>query len=321
MLEETRAFLEKELKALFTPTGEVTRARYSPQVIFEDPITRLDSLEAYIIMVRFLKTVFKVTLELHTAEITGPDEITARWTMSCLVWPLPWQPTAIFTGRSKYKVDVTSGLITSHRDYWDAVQNNSFLSVEAVALVVRQALDLSQTPKLETPKYSVLKAGRGYEIRLYRPFIVAEAPMGQGAAPAGGGGFSELAGYIFGQNSANAKMEMTTPVFSQQSDDGGSVMSFVMEDRFPDVSALPQPVNPGVIRKKLEGSYVAAARFPGWPLEFEVTRAERDLRGALLRDGLSPALGYRLARYNDPLTPPPLRRNEVLIDLPGFEWP
>jgi hypothetical protein len=49
--------------------------------------------------------------------------------------------------------------------------------------------------------------------------------------------------------------------------------------------------------------------------------AERDLRGALLRDGLQPAIGYRLARYNDPFTPPFLRRNEVLIDLSDFEWP
>ena len=45
-----------------------------------------------------------------------------------------------------------------------------------------QALDLTQIPKdLETPKYTVVRAGRGYEIRRMEPFLVADAPMGAGA--------------------------------------------------------------------------------------------------------------------------------------------
>lgn len=51
----------------------------------------------------------------------------------------------------------------------------------------------------------------------------------------------------------------------------------------------------------------------------QVVEAERRLRAALLLDGLKPEEGYSLARYNDPLTPPPIRRNEVLIKLEGFE--
>lgn len=100
-----------------------------------------------------------------------------------LVKLLPWRPTAVFTGRSKYKaseppagrggavvthggaaslrpgeppagsfahvqpgppspptpqVDPTSGLITYHRDTWDAVVNQSFPSLDGLALVLRQ---------------------------------------------------------------------------------------------------------------------------------------------------------------------------------------
>jgi hypothetical protein len=36
--------------------------------------------------------------------------------------------------------------------------------------------------------------------------------------PAGGSGFTELAGYIFGGNSQGLKMEMTTPVFTRTGD-------------------------------------------------------------------------------------------------------
>ncbi|KIZ00822.1 putative Zinc finger RAD18 domain-containing [Monoraphidium neglectum] len=94
--------------------GGVTRSRYSPDLHFEDPITRLDGLDAYILMVRAIKTAFKVTFDLHTLDVTGPDEISAR------------------------RVDPTSGLITSHVDTWDAVTNNSFPSAEGIALVVKQ---------------------------------------------------------------------------------------------------------------------------------------------------------------------------------------
>jgi len=45
-----------------------------------------------------------------------------------------------------------------------------------------QVLDLSQTPDLETPQYTVLKVTRDYEVRSYQPFVVAEAPMGPGSS-------------------------------------------------------------------------------------------------------------------------------------------
>ncbi len=43
-------------------------------------------------------------------------------------------------------------------------------------------------------------------------------------------------------------------------------------------------------------------------------------RAALARDGLKPAGAvWSLARYNDPSTPAPFRRNEVLLPLEGFD--
>lgn len=53
----------------------------------------------------------------------------------------------------------------------------------------------------------------------------------------------------------------------------------------------------------------------------QVVAAERDLRSALLKAGLRPQESYVLARYNDPFTPPFLRRNEVLIGLTDFQLP
>lgn len=57
--------------------------------------------------------------------------------------------------------------------------------------------------------------------------------------------------------------------------------------------ALPEPLDSRVIKKELAPSYVAARRFGGLPLDFEVTAAEKRLREALLNDGLEPKAGYR----------------------------
>ena len=51
----------------------------------------------------------------------------------------------------------------------------------------------------------------------------------------------------------------------------------------------------------------------------QVTDAVRNLRGALLLDGVKAEDGYKLARYNDPFTPPFLRRNEILIRLENYQ--
>jgi len=70
-----------------------------------------------------------------------------------------------------------------------------------------------------------------------------------------------------------------------------------------------------VLRKQEDGRVVAALSFSGIPLDWEVLAAERKLRGLLLVDGVQASEGYLLARYNEPFVLPPLKRNEVLIEL------
>lgn len=59
------------------------------------------------------------------------------------------------------------------------------------------------------------------------------------------------------------------------------------------VNDLPAPLDSRVVTRELAPTCVAALRFGGIPLDFEVTAAERRLRAALLRDGLEPKAGYR----------------------------
>lgn len=86
-----------------------------------------------------------------------------------------------------------------------------------------------------------------------------------------------------------------------------------------DISDAPAPADGSPVSLRLDpGGDFAAATFAGVATGTGCAAAEAALRAALLRDGLRPGGGYRLARYNDPSVPPALRRNEVLIALePG----
>ena len=86
---------------------------------------------------------------------------------------------------STYSTEVTCSLCTQ---------------IEGIAHVIKQLTTLQLTPDLDTPPYVVLKKTKEYEVRRYSSYLVAETAMPAGARPAGGSGFQELAGYIFGGN-------------------------------------------------------------------------------------------------------------------------
>lgn len=215
--------------------------------------------------------------------------------------------------------------------------------------VARRALRaaLAITPDLSTPSYDVLLAAPCYELRRYAAFALAETDMSQGATPSGGSGFGQLVGFIGGGNSEGRKWEMTTPVLTESGgggdergeeraaggERGGSKsgappkMAFVLDENVPpadgesgDTAPFASPRDPSVRTRVEDGGRLwASVPVQGWPLDGDVRRAERRLRGALARDGVARAVtapgSYRLLRYNDPLTPPQLRRNELLVEV------
>ena len=62
-----------------------------------------------------------------------------RWTMGMTPRFTPWVQKLTFTGRSMYTIDVLSGgKISAQRDVWDAIEDNSYLSLEGIAHVIRQ---------------------------------------------------------------------------------------------------------------------------------------------------------------------------------------
>lgn len=322
-VSELVEFLYDDLPHLFDAQG-IDPGAYDERVQFRDPITRHDGIAGYLFNISLLKELFRPDFYLHSVRQTGPLEITTRWTMVMRFALLPWRPELVFTGRSLMGINPDSMKFNSHVDLWDSLENNDYFSVEGVFDLVKQ-LRYYKTPDLDTPKYTILKRTANYEVRQYRPFLVAET--GSGSELSGSSGFNRVTGYIFGKNTGEEKIPMTTPVFTQAVPTTGStgdqtagvvaIQIVLPSDR--ELGALPDPTVEGVRLKEVEGGYAAAVRFSGKPTEEVVRGKEKQLREALVREGLRPRDGCVLARYNDPgRTPSYIMRNEVLIWLDGF---
>ncbi|OMO57916.1 SOUL heme-binding protein [Corchorus olitorius] len=290
------SFLYEDLPHLFDDQG-IDRTAYDEQVKFRDPITKHDTISGYLFNISFLKVLFRPLFQLHWVKQTGPYEITTRWTMVMKFMPLPWKPELVFTGTSVMGINPNNGKFNSHLDFWDSIKNNDYFSLEGLLDVFRQ-LRIYKTPDLETPEYQILKRTANYEVRKYAPFIVVET---NGDKLSGSTGFNDVAGYIFGKNSATEKIPMTTPVFTQTLDPQMSDVSIqIVLPMDKDLGSLPDPSQETVKLRKVEGGIAAALKFSGKPTEEIVREKEKELRSSLMRDGLKPKKGCMLARYNDP---------------------
>lgn len=190
---------------------------------------------------------------------------------------------------------------------------------------------------LEEPQYEVLETAADYELRRYAPYLVAEVDVAGDFGEAGGNAFRILAGYIFGNNQASERMQMTAPVESSAkgvkmamtapvtstvagAGDGKQTFAFVMERKYTR-DTLPMPLDPRIRIVERPARTMAVHRYSGrWTADNDRDHA-KILQQALARDGVETAGSLVFARYNAPFVPWFLRRNEVLIEVPEAPAP
>lgn len=327
--------MSDDLSRLFT-TG-IDKSLYAPNVSFEDPLTTYDTIDGYLFNISMLKNVFDPVYTMHSIAQTGDWEVSTRWTMAMSLPTVPffWAPSLTFTGTSVMGIDPDTKQVTKHFDTWDAISQQGFFmntgSTQGVAEVMRQVLDITKQPALETPQYVVLRRYAEYEVRRYDPFLVAETRTnsndadqgdrlgagGMTGLPAGGNPFGTLAGYLFGGNEEKKSMAMTTPVFT-----GGGKMQFVMPKSVGGVGNAPVPNDPAAVAvTEQPGGVFAAIRFAGIATDAHAKEREDKLLQLLGKDELvaDKNVPASLAQYNDPLTNPVQRRNDVLVKLQSFD--
>jgi len=181
---------------------------------------------------------------------------------------------------------------------------------------------------IETPHYTITAKSNGYEIRDYKPILVAQVTVDDRNGM--NNGFTQLAGFIFGGNTTQESVKMTTPVIDQPSQpikmttpvidqpvgEGQRVITFTMPDKWTKDS-LPIPNNPNVKIVEWPAQKKAVLRFQILDNNNQKVRDEvtKKLLAALERDGISHEGDITFAFYNPPWTPFFLRRNEVMVTI------
>ena len=198
------------------------------------------------------------------------------------------------------------------------------------ALLAAPLMAPLQANAIEEPAYQVVRQLGDVEVRQYAPYVVAEVLVTGPADDAGSQAFPILAGYIFGKNqgerslamtapvtqaAAPAKLAMTAPV-TQAAAEGGQIVQFVLP-RAVTLATAPVPTDARVTVREVPGRLVAVIRYSG--LWSQANYAEHlDKLTTRLRDaGVAWTGEPVLSRYDPPITPWFLRRNEIWLTLPA----
>ncbi|KAA5539219.1 heme-binding protein [Roseiconus nitratireducens] len=181
-------------------------------------------------------------------------------------------------------------------------------------LVGLTAWTLAERTGYETAEYEVIEADGSFEIREY-PDLTLAATNAKPDAEGRDGSFMRLFGYISGENQANQKIEMTTPVFMEPAGDPSAAsMGFVMPKDVAE-SGAPDPSGTNVEIRTRKGGRFAVIRFSGQLDSKLAEEQETKLREWMQSRGLEGEATAETAGYDPPFKPAALRRNEVLIRL------
>ncbi len=151
------------------------------------------------------------------------------------------------------------------------------------------------------------------EVREYGELIVAEAVMSGKRQEAIGGGFREIADYIFGNNADNQDITMTAPVTQQSTSEESWKIHFVMPSQYT-MQTLPKPVNANVSIKTIAPKRYAVITFSGSSDNENIQEHEKILTDFMKAENLPALSAPAYAFFNPPWTLPFLKRNEVMIE-------
>jgi hypothetical protein len=166
----------------------------------------------------------------------------------------------------------------------------------------------------ETPAYTVDGRIGDLELRSYPMQIEARAELEvRRFEEALDLGFGRLACYLFGANSADEDIVMTTPVVTSIQD-GMYTMAVAMPPGRP-VASLPEPDDPRIVLREAPPRRFASLCFSGRFTRENVSVHERRLLREVLDLGLVTRGSVAFAMYDSPATLPFLRRNEVWLEI------
>lgn len=185
----------------------------------------------------------------------------------------------------------------------------------------------------QEPEYKLLEKNDTYELREYKPFIIAQTEVSGDFDDMGAKAFRILFKYISGNNQTKQNIEMTSPVLTESSTQEGekipmttpviqemnensqtALYSFVMPNGAT-LDSLPQPLDSRIILKEVPAKTLAIRSFSGFWSEENFEENKKILLDALNKANIKTIGKVNFARYNSPFTLWFMRRNEIMIEV------
>ena len=177
--------------------------------------------------------------------------------------------------------------------------------------------------------YERLRTLNGVEIRQYPRTVLVET-----TAPDQRRAFRRLFEYISGDNRGDESISMTAPVQTRSGESISMTVPVRSETAATDTDAVqmgfylpteygpetaPEPTASDVSLVTEPAKRVAVDRFSWYAPAWRVERRTRKLLSTLEREGVEPVGDPYLLRYDDPWTPPFMRRNEAAVAVAETE--
>jgi len=186
---------------------------------------------------------------------------------------------------------------------------------------------------VERPQADIEKEMNGITFVTMPEQIIATVRTQGWMASAPSNAFWSLAGYIFGDNTASwkiamtapvtttlvdewqsQKIAMTAPVTTKATEDGLYETAFIMPSEWT-METLPVPNNKNVTLREVPSTKRAVWTFWWYATKGAVDAQWEKFQKALHDGSVDRSWSMTLAQYNDPWTPPWMRRNELRVEV------
>lgn len=180
----------------------------------------------------------------------------------------------------------------------------------------------------EEAKFTVVKKEATFELRDYATHILAETVVEGSLEDASNKAFRKLFRYISGNNQSRDKVAMTAPVsqlpspekiamtapVGQRSIGDKWAVSFMMPASYS-MATVPKPNDASVVLREVPARRIAAVRYSGLWSEKSYEQHRQELEAWIKRNNLVIVGEPSWARYDPPVMPWFMRRNEILIPV------
>ena len=164
-------------------------------------------------------------------------------------------------------------------------------------------------------EFKVLRTYKDFEVREYKPCVLAEVKVSADYSTAGSAAFGSLFQYISKGNKSSEKIAMTAPVIAAQKADAAEeewFVSFVMPAGST-MADMPDPNDPRVVLRDLETEICVATSFRGRANQEAAQKQVAELRMAGARENINLSDETRICRFDPPMKPGFMQYNEIVI--------